>query len=30
VHVADVDVRIVNQDDQVQAKGSVSVQLPLE
>ncbi|HVY10448.1 MAG TPA: MaoC family dehydratase N-terminal domain-containing protein [Mycobacteriales bacterium] len=30
VHVADVDVRIVNQDDEVQAKGSVSVQLPLE
>jgi acyl dehydratase len=30
VHVADVDIEIVNQDGGVQAKGSVSVQLPLE
>jgi acyl dehydratase len=30
VHVADVDVVIANQDDAVQAKGSVSIQLPTE
>jgi acyl dehydratase len=30
VHVADADVLITNQDDVVQAKGSVSIQLPLE
>jgi acyl dehydratase len=30
VHVADVEVEIVNQDGGVQAKGSVSVQLPVE
>jgi acyl dehydratase len=30
VHVADVDVQILNQDDAVQAKGTVSVQLPIE
>jgi acyl dehydratase len=30
VHVADVEVEIVNQDGAAQAKGTVSVQLPLE
>jgi acyl dehydratase len=30
VHVADVDVVVLNQDDAVQAKGTVSVQLPTE
>ena len=30
VHVADIDVRMVDQDDKVQATGKVSVQLPLE
>jgi hypothetical protein len=30
VNVADVEVVIVNQDDAVQAKGLVSVQLPLD
>jgi acyl dehydratase len=30
VHVADVDVVVLNQDDKVQAKGTVSVQLPTE
>jgi hypothetical protein len=30
VHVADVEVVVANQDDKVQAKGTVSVQLPLE
>jgi hypothetical protein len=30
VHVADVDVVVKNQDEAVQAKGTVSIQLPLE
>jgi acyl dehydratase len=30
VHVADVDVVVKNQDEAVQAKGSVSIQLPVE
>jgi hypothetical protein len=30
VHVADIDVKMVDQDDKVQATGKVSVQLPVE
>jgi hypothetical protein len=30
VHVADLDVRMVDQNDNVQATGKLSVQLPIE